>query len=221
MNNHILIVDDEPDIIEFLSYNLNQKNYKVSTAINGNECLKLLSSGLNPDLIILDVMMPKLNGIETCEKIREELKIDETIIIFLSARNEDFTQIACYNAGGDDFISKPIQPKLLIKKIETILKRRSKISKSVNNISIDEERFIVTCDNKELQLPKKQFQLLSLLYSKPDKVFSREEIINKVWGNEYYISSRNIDVQIRKIRENIGSGRIKTIKGVGYKFSSQ
>ena len=221
MKQKILIVDDEPDIIEFLSYNLEKEDYEVSSALNGKECLKLLKNGLNPDLIILDIMMPKLNGIETCEKIREELNITDTIVLFLSARNEAFTQISCYNAGGDDFIAKPIQPKLLVKKIETILKRTRKTNKQINDLIIDKDRYIVICDGKEMQLPKKQFQLLNLLYSKPDKVFGRDEIITKVWGNDYYISSRNIDVQIRKIREHIGQKKIQTIKGVGYKFTSK
>ncbi|MAQ32348.1 MAG: DNA-binding response regulator [Flavobacteriales bacterium] len=222
MLNKILIVDDEPDIIEFLRYNLEKSNFIVDSVFNGKECIKRLNT-FNPDLIILDVMMPKMNGVETCENIKSNPKFKDVIIVFLSARNENFSQIACYEAGGDDFISKPIQPKLLVKKIQAILKLKNAIitHKTINGITIDPDRYLVLCDDKEIKLPKKQFQLLSLLFSKPGSVFSRESIISKVWGRDYYISSRNIDVQVRKLREQIGSDKIQTIKGVGYKLLDQ
>ena len=214
---NILIVDDEPDIIEFLKYNLLRSGYNVNSVQNGKEALKKINH-CKPDIIILDVMMPKMNGVETCEKIRNNINHKDIIIIFLSARSESFTQIACYDAGGDDFIAKPIQPKLLIKKIEVLLKRLRNTNKTINGIAIDKEKYKVIYNGKKIKLPKKQFELLSLLHSKPEKVFSRNEIINSVWGDSYYISLRNIDVQIRKIREHIGSEKIETIKGVGYKF---
>ena len=218
MLNKILIVDDEPDIIEFLKYNLEKAGYIIESALNGEACLKKLAT-FTPQLIILDVMMPKMNGIDTCESIKNNPKLQDVFILFLSARNEDFTQISCYDAGGDDFISKPIHPKLLIKKINTFFKRiNSKKHPIVNGIEIDLEKHKVVCDGQVLKLPKKQFALLSLLYSKPDKVFTRDEIINRVWGTDYFISARNIDVQIRKIREQIGDDKIETIKGVGYRL---
>ena len=217
---NILIVDDEPDIIEFLQYNLKKNNYNVESVLNGKECIQKLKS-FKPDIIILDIMMPKMNGVETCETIRKNPLYQDIIILFLSARNEGFTQIACYDAGGDDFIAKPIQPKLLIKKIEVFAKRAKKTNHEINGVHINKEKYHIIVHGKQLKLPKKQFELLSLLHSKPEKVFSRDEIINHVWGNEYYISSRNIDVQIRKIREQIGNEKIETIKGVGYKFCAE
>ena len=220
MSKKILIVDDEPDIIEFLKYNLEKNNYNVDSALNGEECLNKMQN-FHPDLVILDIMMPKLNGIETCEKIRLNPHFQDVVVVFLSAISENFSQIACYDAGGDDFISKPIQPKLLIKKKHAILQLRSgkSLNKTVNGIQIDKERFLVLFDNKQIKLSKKQFQLLSLLFSKPGKVFLRDNIISEVWGRDYFISSRNIDVQIRKIRQQIGSDKIETIKGVGYRFN--
>ena len=167
MSKKILIVDDEPDIIEFLKYNLEKNRFTVESAINGDQCLKKLNN-FHPDLIILDIMMPKMNGVQTCEKIREKFNSENLIIVFLSARNEDFTQIACYDAGGDDFISKPIQPKLLIKKIEVLLKRTNSISNNntaVNGIKIDQEKYKVLLNDTSISLPKKQFELLNLLYS--------------------------------------------------------
>ena len=213
----ILIVDDEPDIIEFLKYNLEKSGYITQSAINGEDCMKKLEK-FTPQVIILDVMMPNMNGVETCEKIREKSKFLDIIIVFLSARNEDFTQIACYNSGGDYFISKPIQPKLLLTKIEVIFNRLNIAKKTLNGIQIDEEKHVVLNEGKVIKLTKKQFQLLKLLYSKPERVFTREEIIHSIWGNNYYVSERNIDVQIRQLRKQIGEKKIETIKGVGYKF---
>ena len=218
-NNKILIVDDEPDIIEFLKYNLEKDAYVVQSASDGISALHCLNS-FEPNLIILDIMMPKMNGIDTCMEIRKKTKNDNIIIVFLSAINEEFSQIACYDAGGDDFISKPIQPRLLIKKINALLKRKKNQNDiSINGIRIDEEKYIIFCDNQPISLPKKEFNLLKLLYSKPGKVFLRDQIISTVWGDDYVISSRNIDVQIRKIRSKIGVDKIDTIKGVGYRFN--
>ena len=222
MSKKILIVDDEPDILEFLKYNLEKNGYTVESALNGLDCIKKLNS-FHPELIILDIMMPKLNGIDTCSKIRENPNFKDIIIVFLSARSEDFSQIACYDAGGDDFISKPIQPSLFIKKMETILKRVHYVNnnKPVNGVYIDSEKYLVFCNNQAVKLPKKQFDLLTLLYSKPGKVFPRDQIIAMVWGTDYFVSDRNIDVQIRKIRQKIGDDKIETIKGVGYRFNDE
>lgn len=221
MSKKILIVDDEPDILEFLRYNLEANGYIVETALNGEQCLKKIVN-FQPSLVVLDIMMPRMNGVETCQKIKANKNLQDVVVVFLSARNEEFTQLACYDAGGEDFISKPIQPKLLIKKIESILKRVYKDDSLaiLNGIQIDHNKYKVIADNQEIQLTKTQFEVLSLLYSKPDHVFSRERIISKIWGSDYYVSTRNLDVQIRKIREKIGNKKIGTIKGVGYKFCS-
>tara|TARA_Y100001968_G_scaffold324494_1_gene363906 strand:+ start:1190 stop:1858 length:669 start_codon:yes stop_codon:yes gene_type:complete len=222
MLKKILIVDDEPDILEFLRYNLEKSNYVVESVLNGVECLKKLED-FQPSLILLDVMMPKMNGVETCEEIRKIPNFKDVVVVFLSARSEAFSQIACYDAGGDDFISKPIQPKLLVKKIDAIFQRMNQgvNNDEINGVYIDNEKYLVFCNNTAIKLPKKQFELLKLLYSKPGKVFARDYIISMVWGTNYFISSRNIDVQIRKIREKIGHDKIETIKGVGYRFNEE
>tara|TARA_S200000501_G_scaffold147234_1_gene138934 strand:- start:165 stop:833 length:669 start_codon:yes stop_codon:yes gene_type:complete len=216
----ILIVDDEKDVREFLSYTLSKKrNFQIKTAQNGFEAINIFKE-YKPDIILLDITMPKLDGIEACYKIRSIDK-NNTIIIFLSARNEEYTQIASYDAGGDDFISKPIKPRLLLKKIDTIIKR--KIPEKIivkNGISINNSKHLVLLNNKKISLTKKQFQILTLLYNDNDVVYSREQIIQKVWDKDYYVTHRNVDVQIRKIREVIGNDKITTIKGLGYKFSS-
>ena len=218
-NNKILIVDDEPDIIEFLQYNLEKNGYIVQSASNGVEALNCLNS-FTPNLIVLDIMMPKMNGIDTCIEIRKSSQNDNIVIVFLSAINEEFSQLACYDAGGDDFVSKPIQPRLLIKKINVLLNRKKNQNNlEINGIRIDEEKHIVFCDNQPITFPKKEFNLLRLLYSKPGKVFLRDQIISSIWGDDYFISSRNIDVQIRKIRSKIGVDKISTVKGVGYRFN--
>jgi len=215
----ILLIDDEPDILEFMQYNLEKEGYLVYTAMNGVDGLKKTQE-IHPDVVLIDSMMPKMDGIETCYKIREDKNIsNDLIIIFLSARNEEFTQIAAYDAGADDFIAKPIQPRLLNKKLHAIIKKQKKDQKEIKNgISIDLEKYIIKKDGETIFLPKKQFELLNLLYSHPGIVYSREKIINRIWGNDYFISHRNIDVQIRKIREKIGNKHIDTIKGIGYKF---
>ena len=223
----ILLVDDEPDILEFLGYNLKKEGFVVHTAQNGEEALKIAKEIL-PQLIILDVMMPEMDGIETCEELKKIPHLNNTIISFLSARGEDYTQIAGFEAGADDFITKPIKPKVLVSKVKALLKRynnengntpnNKKDTVTVGNITIDKERYIIIRDGDELVLPRKEFELLSYLISKPEKVFTREDIYDNVWGNDIVVGDRTIDVHIRKLREKIGSEHIHTVKGVGYKF---
>jgi two-component system alkaline phosphatase synthesis response regulator PhoP len=221
MVHKILVVDDEKDILEFLKYNLEAKNYIIETAQDGMSALRKLKT-FKPSLIILDVMMPRLNGVETCEKIREDSTLNDVIILFLSARNEEFTQVACYDAGADDFIEKPIKIKLIIKKIEILLKKsiHNNSVTSFNGVILNDKDYTVTSDGETYSLTKKQFNLLELLMSKPDNVFKREKIMQSIWLDTY-VSGRNLDVQIRKIREKIGNNKIKTIKGVGYLFTNK
>jgi len=228
--NKILVVDDEEDIVEFVSYNLRKEGFDVQSASNGKEALKLAFK-YKPDLILLDIMMPEMDGIETCEEVRRNPDMSDTLIAFLSARSEDYSQIAGFNAGADDFITKPIRPKVLTSRIRALLKRYSvnrnsgnssgdsmETGNKTNGVFIDKEKHTVLVDGKAIDLPKKEFKLLYLLLSKPSRVFSREEIYDYVWGSDVFVSDRTIDVYIRKIREKIGDHRIKTIKGVGYKF---
>jgi len=221
MVHKLLVVDDEKDILEFLKYNLEAKNYIVETAQDGISALRKLKT-FKPSLIILDVMMPRLNGVETCEKIREDSTLNDVIILFLSARNEEFTQVACYDAGADDFIEKPIKIKLIIKKIEILLKKsiHNNSVTSFNGVILNDKDYTVTSDGETYSLTKKQFNLLELLMSKPDNVFKREKIMQSIWSDTY-VSGRNLDVQIRRIREKIGKNKIKTIKGVGYLFANK
>jgi two-component system alkaline phosphatase synthesis response regulator PhoP len=221
----ILLVDDEPDILEFLSYNIRKEGYKVFTASNGEEAIKLTQQ-LNPSLIILDVMMPKMDGIETCQVIRKDLNLVQPLIAFLTARSEDYAQIAGFEAGGDDYITKPIRPRLLISKIEALLRRLEKsggieVNQGERAIKIDREKFTVEIEGKELLLPKKEFELLELLASRPGKVYNREQILAIVWGNETIVGERTIDVHIRKLREKLGDDYIRTIKGIGYTFNEK
>jgi two-component system alkaline phosphatase synthesis response regulator PhoP len=216
----ILIVDDEPDILEFLSYNVRKEGYKVFTASNGLEALRLVQQ-INPSLILLDVMMPKMDGIETCQVIRKDLNMVQPIIAFLTARTEDYAQIAGFEAGADDYINKPIRPRLLISKIESLLRRNKKEQNSSDKITIDRDRFVVEVEGKSLQLPKKEFELLELLASRPGKVFNRDQILAVVWGNDTVVGERTIDVHIRKLREKLGDAYIRTIKGVGYTFNDK
>ena len=218
----ILIVDDEPDILEFLSYNVRKEGYKVFTASNGIEALRLVQQ-INPSLILLDVMMPKMDGIETCQVIRKDLNMVQPVIAFLTARTEDYAQIAGFEAGADDYISKPIRPRLLISKIESLLRRlKNKAgAEGTANIVIDRDRYMVELEGKELQLPKKEFELLELLASRPGKVFNRDQILAVVWGNDTIVGERTIDVHIRKLREKLGDAYIRTIKGVGYTFKEK
>jgi len=220
----ILLVDDEKDILEFIGYNLKKEGYEVFTARNGKDAIAIAKTEM-PNLIILDVMMPKMDGIETCGEIKAIPELGNTIIVFLTARGEDYSQIAGFEAGADDYITKPIKPKVLISRIKALLRRYKEPEKSQDEIrlkdfTIDREKYLVFKDDEEISLPKKEFELLILLASKPDKVFTREEIFTKVWGNDVIVGDRTIDVHVRKIREKIGLDSIKTIKGVGYKFES-
>ena len=216
----ILLVDDEKDILEFLSYNLNKEGYQIITANNGEKALEKASRH-QPDLIILDVMMPEMDGITTCEKLRLIPEIKDTLVLFLTARSEDYSELAGFNAGADDYVTKPIKPKLLISRIKALLKRnKSKESISriqLGNISIDKEKHMLIYKNEEIHLARKEFNLLYYLMTIPGKVFTREDIIHKIW-KDAVVGDRTIDVHVRKIREKIGSHHIKTIKGVGYKF---
>ncbi len=225
----ILLVDDEVDILEFISYNLEKEGYKVYTAQNGAEAIKVAEKTL-PDLIILDVMMPEMDGIAACEEIRRIPALQNTIIAFLTARGEDYSQIAGFEAGADDYITKPIRPKVLVSRVKALLKRTSAPgvpsttvveslhTVTVGSLVIDKERYLIVQDGNEMVLPRKEFELLSLLVSKPGKVFTREEIYYSVWGDNVVVGDRTIDVHIRKLREKIGNDHIKTLKGIGYKF---
>tara|TARA_B100001094_G_scaffold49725_1_gene45211 strand:+ start:4140 stop:4814 length:675 start_codon:yes stop_codon:yes gene_type:complete len=216
----ILLVDDEKDILEFLSYNLKKEGFIVFTANNGTEGLEL-SQEHKPDLIILDVMMPEMDGVTVCQNIREIKALNETLILFLTARSEEYSELAGFAAGADDYITKPIKPKLLISRINAILKRTRSTKEDhqiqIGNINIDKEKHILTYNNEELHLARKEFHLLYYLMSIPGKVFTRQDIIDNIW-KDALVGDRTIDVHIRKIREKIGSHHIKTIKGVGYKF---
>ena len=219
----ILLIDDEQDILEFLSYNLRKEGYKVYTASNGEEGIKIVQK-IAPSLILLDVMMPVLDGIETCQMIRKDLNITQPIIAFLTSRAEDYSQIAGFEAGADDYITKPVRPRLLISKVESLLRRLDKpiaedITTPSTKIKIDRDRFLVEVNDIVLILPKKEFELLELLAGRPGKVFNREQILSIVWGNETIVGERTIDVHIRKLREKLGDSYIRTIKGVGYTFS--
>lgn len=218
----ILLVDDEPDILEIVGYNLTSEGYNVITAENGVEAVKKAKKK-KPHLIILDVMMPEMDGIEACEQIRKIPDLQNTIITFLTARGEDYSQVAGFDAGADDYITKPIRPKVLLSKVKALLRRLKEEDTSNNvvkigNLVINRDEYKIVKDKKEIVLPRKEFELLSLLASKPGKVFKREDILDKVWGNEVIVGGRTIDVHIRKLREKIGDNSFKTIKGVGYKF---
>lgn len=219
----ILLVDDEPDILEIVSYNLSSEGYQVFTAKNGMEGVAKAKKK-QPHLIILDVMMPEMDGIEACEIIRNTSGLENTIITFLTARGEDYSQVAGFDAGADDYITKPIKPKVLVSKVKALLRRLKEDADqqedivTVGNIIINREEYKIVNDGKEIILPRKEFELLSLLTSKPNKVFKREVILDKVWGNEVVVGGRTIDVHIRKLREKLGDDHFKTVKGVGYKF---
>ncbi len=228
-NYKILVVDDDIDIVEFLSYNLRKEGFNVHTVNNGKDALDMLSD-LSPHLILLDIMMPGMDGIEVCERIRENPLFNHILIAMLTARSEDYSQIAGFNAGADDFITKPVKPKVLISRLYAILRRYGARQVQTNNdeetiqfndLIIDQEKHLVFRGNKELMLPRKEFKLLILLTSKPSRVFTREEIFDQLWGTDIFVGDRTIDVYIRKLREKIGESRIKTIKGVGYKFEAQ
>ena len=218
----ILLVDDEPDILEIVGYNLSSEGYEVFKADNGKKAIELAEEN-NPDLILLDVMMPEMDGIETCEKIRNIPQLKEVVIAFLTARGEDYSQVAGFDAGADDYITKPVKPKVLTSKVKALLRRKSSTTEDrnvvkVGKLTIDRDEYKVTDDQRDIVLPRKEFELLSLLASKPGKVFKREDILNTVWGNEVVVGGRTIDVHIRKLREKLGDDKFKTVKGVGYKF---
>jgi two-component system, OmpR family, alkaline phosphatase synthesis response regulator PhoP len=218
----ILLVDDEPDILEIISYNLSSGGYKVFTASDGVKAIEVAKKEL-PNLIILDVMMPNMDGIEACEKLRDLPQLSNTIITFLTARNEDYSQVAGFEAGADDYITKPIKPKVLLSKVKGLLRRsvietQNDNSLKVGQLTINRDEYKVVNNGNELVLPRKEFELLFLLTSKPGKVFTRDEILNTVWGNDVIVGGRTIDVHIRKLREKVGDESFKTVKGVGYKF---
>jgi two-component system alkaline phosphatase synthesis response regulator PhoP len=227
VNYKILIVDDEPDILEFIGYNLKKEGYNVYSAATGREGIES-ARRYKPDLVLLDIMLPEMDGIEVCEEIRKIPALGRTTIAFLTARGEDYSQIAGFEAGGDDYITKPVRIKVLTSRIRALLKRSrhhlahdgEPVSTISEDIILDRERFIVLRKGEELILPKKEFELLNLLVSKPGKVFTREEIFHDVWGDKIIVGDRTIDVHIRKLREKIGEGFIQTVKGVGYKFVS-
>ncbi|WP_297088955.1 response regulator transcription factor [uncultured Draconibacterium sp.] len=223
----VLLVDDELDILEFLSYNLEKEGYKVYTAKNGVEAIKVAEKHV-PHLIILDVMMPEMDGIAACEELRKIPSLSSTVIAFLTARGEDYSQIAGFEAGADDYITKPVRPKVLVSRVKALLKRTGEAAQpvevvdtntvTIGNLLIDKERYLIRIGDNEMILPRKEFELLSLLVSKPGKVFTREEIYYSVWGENVVVGDRTIDVHIRKLREKIGNEHIKTLKGIGYKF---
>ena len=223
----ILLVDDEPDILEIVGYNLKNEGYQVFTAKNGLEAIKMAKKTI-PQLIILDIMMPEMDGIEACEKIRATASLENVLITFFTARGEDYSQVAGFNVGADDYITKPIKPKVLVSKIKALLRRVKNSNETsanefykqikVGDIVIDREEYVIIKDGEKLSLPRKEFELFALLASKPDKVFKRDAILDQVWGNEVIVGGRTIDVHIRKLREKIGDDSFKTIKGVGYKF---
>ena len=223
MKNKILLIDDEKDILEFLSYNLKKAGYKIDQAKNGDQGLKKLKT-FKPDLIIVDVMMPILDGIEFCSIVRSNPQHENIIIVFLTARSEDYTQIVALESGADDFISKPIKPKLLITKINSLIKRieNKKAENSIlkfKNIELNIEKYQVLVDGEEKIFPKKEFEILEMLMKNVSKVLTREQLLNSIWGTDLYVGDRTIDVHIKRIRNKVGSNIIKTIKGVGYKLS--
>ena len=223
-NIKILLVDDEPDILEFVGYNLKKEGFEIETASNGVEGLKMAKI-FKPDLVLLDVMMPQMDGMEMCTELRKLDSFKDTLVVFLSARAEDFSQLAGYEAGANDYILKPIKPKVLISKLNALLKLKNTNEVSpdelikLNNFEINRETYKVTFQNEEFLLPRKEFELISLLASNPERVFKREEILEKVWGNEVVVGGRTIDVHMRKLREKFGNDRFSTIKGIGYKIN--
>ena len=221
----ILLVDDEPDILEFVGYNIKKEGYTLFTSTNGKDAIQLAKKVI-PHLVILDIMMPGIDGIETCIEMRKIESLKSTLIAFLTARSEDFSQIAGLDAGGDDYISKPIKPRVLMSRINALLRRTPEIPESetriiVGDIIIDREKYIILKKGKQINLPRKEFELLELLASRPDKVFTREQIFEQVWGNDVIVGDRTIDVHIRRIREKLETDNIKTIKGVGYKYEAE
>jgi two-component system, OmpR family, alkaline phosphatase synthesis response regulator PhoP len=219
----VLIADDEPDIIEFLSYNLDKEGFEVYSAENGTQALAIARSQ-RPQIILLDIMMPDMDGVEVCRMLREDRSFDSTAIVFLTARSEDYSQIAGFDAGADDYITKPVRPRVLTVRLKSLLKRsfakdEPQESITIGQVSLNKENHSVIVSGQNYNLPKKEFEILYLLMSKPGKVYTREEIYRKVWGYDVYVGDRTIDVHVRKIREKIGNDFISTVKGIGYKFS--
>ena len=224
ISQKVLLVDDEQDILELLRYNLEREGLKVFTAPNGREALKIAKSE-RPDLIVLDIMMPGMDGVEVCNQLRAMPEFKQTLITFLTARGEDYSQIAGFDAGADDYITKPVRPKVFVSKVKALLKRSGSTKndeKTIesNGVTLDLEKVLVRNGGAELKLPKKEFELLALLMSKPGKVFKRDEIYAHIWGDGLFVGDRTIDVHIRKLREKIGDDRIGTVKGIGYKFEA-
>ena len=223
-NIKILLVDDEPDILEFVGYNLKKEGFEIDTASNGIEGLKKAKI-FRPDLILLDVMMPQMDGMEMCAELRKLESFKDTLVVFLSARAEDFSQLAGYEAGANDYILKPIKPKVLVSKLNALLKLKNPIETpkdeliKLNNFEINRETYKVTYQGEDFNLPRKEFELIALLGSNPERVFKRDEILEKVWGNEVVVGGRTIDVHMRKLREKFGNERFSTIKGIGYKIN--
>lgn len=226
MNYKILIVDDEEDILEFIGYNLKKEGYEVYTASNGVEALTLAAK-IEPHMILLDVMMPMMDGMEACRELRRMAATKDSVIAFLTARSEDYSQVAGFEAGADDYITKPVRPAVLVSRVKALLKRVEIAApptpdhaseQTKRTLVIDRERYVVILNGEHIVLPRKMFELLAFLYSKPNRVFLRDEIFSAVWGNDVVVGDRTIDVHIRKLREKIGDGYIVTIKGVGYKF---
>lgn len=218
----VLLVDDEQDILDLIGFNLEKEGFEVFTANNGRSGLEIAKQQI-PDLILLDVMMPGMDGMETCREIRDDAKLKHVVVAFLTARNEDYSQIAGFDAGADDYIAKPIKPRVLVSRVKALLRRNAPnevVEKEVpsHGIVIDKDRYIVIKDGTQLNLPKKEFELLALLCSAPGRVFTRENILTSVWGNDVIVGDRTIDVHIRKLREKLGDENFKTVKGVGYKF---
>jgi len=219
----VLLVDDEQDILEFLGYTLKKEGFAVFTALNGKDAIELAKNEI-PDLIVLDIMMPEMDGIETCKEIRQIPALKDVLITFLTARNEDYSQIAGFDVGADDYITKPLSPRVLISRIKALLRRKDMTASSqqenviVEGIVIDKEKYSVRKDGKDIDLRKKEFELLALLAEKPGKVFTRDTILHNVWGNDVVVGDRTVDVHVNKLREKVGEQYIRTIKGVGYKF---
>ena len=221
----ILLVDDEPDVIEIIRYNLDQEGYKIYTASDGKEAVEKAKKKI-PHLIIMDVMMPRMEGIEACEQLRNDIRFNDTIIMFLTARGEDYSYVAAFDAGADDYVTKPIKPKVIVSKVKALLRRLKKEEQTqekiqIGKLIIDREQYEVTHMDKSFSMPRKEFELLYLLASNPDKVVKRDKIMEIVWGSEVVVGDRTIDVHIRKLREKVGDKYFKTVKGVGYKFINQ
>ena len=218
----ILLVDDEEDILDFVGYNLRREGHTIYTATNGRDAISL-ARRVNPHLILLDVMMPEMDGIETCRELKRSKALEETIIVFFTARNEDFTQILGLDAGGDDYITKPVKPAVLVSKVNSLLRRHKSIKEvsmvyQAGDLIVDKDKYLVIREGREIELAKKEFELLNLLASHPDRVYTRDEILSRIWSDDVIVGERTIDVHIRKIREKTGSDHIRTMKGVGYKF---